>query len=178
LPRYLNKIQAILFDLDETLIDAVKGLKAAHTSVSRRLHAFLKNVTIAEILREITKLDDDMNRLRRYDRDPWWQKLTNRIGFHVRLPKPLIKELTKIYWKSYTKASKLYPDAKRALQYLSRKGYLLGIITDTDVAPGIKIKRIKQLPFVDLLNVIVIAGEDTKPDPEAFFYSLLKTWSL
>ncbi|MEM2915147.1 MAG: hypothetical protein QXH91_07095, partial [Candidatus Bathyarchaeia archaeon] len=90
MPRYLNKsnnqIKAILFDLDETLIDAVKGLKAAHTSVSRRLHAFLKNVTIDEILREMTKLDDDMNRLRRYDRDLWWQMLINRLGFHTRLP--------------------------------------------------------------------------------------------
>ncbi|MGQ9515616.1 MAG: HAD family hydrolase, partial [Thermoproteota archaeon] len=171
------QIKAVLFDLDETLIDAAKGLRAAHANVSRKLCLFMKNVKIAKVLREIAKLDDEMNRLRRYDRDLWWQKLVDRLGFRIKLSTPIIKELTKTYWKSYAKAARPYPDAKEVLQYLRRKGYLLGIVTDTDVAPGIKRRRIRELPFVDLFDVVVIAGEDTKhtkPDPGAFILAAKK----
>jgi len=183
LPRCLEnrdcpKILAVLFDLDETLVDAAKGLRLAHKSVSRKILQILgKRVRITTIMEEIAKLDDEMNRRREYDRNLWWQKLVDRLCYHARLPPPLLIELTETYWKSYAEAAMPYQDVEEVLRYLRRKNYLLGIVTDTDVAPGIKRWRISKLPFSNMFDVIVIAGEDTertKPDVEAFLLAARK----
>jgi putative hydrolase of the HAD superfamily len=45
------------------------------------------------------------------------------------------------------------------------------MVSDSDGTPGMKRKRIRQVPFLNLLEAIVVAGEDTprvKPGHESF----------
>jgi len=54
---------------------------------------------------------------------------------------------------------------------LKREGYRLGIVSDSDGTLGMKRKRIRQVPFHDLFEAVVVAGEDTprvKPGHESF----------
>jgi putative hydrolase of the HAD superfamily len=81
-----------------------------------------------------------------------------------------------MYWNEQVKA-KVFDDVIPTLDYLKNRGYLLGIITDTDGAPSIKKWRIRQSNLTKYFSVIFIAGEDSekvKPDPEPFILAASK----
>ena len=165
-------IKAAFFDLDETLIDAPTGLKAAHRAVAKRLRKYLieRGIDLSEqtIRSKVRTLDDRMNLETRYDRDEWWPMLLKEIGAS-QPPRPLIKELTRVYWRVFVAASKPYPDAEPTLRYLKSKGYKLALVTDTDGVRGMKRRRAERPKFAELFDTIVIGGEDTartKPSPE------------
>lgn len=57
------------------------------------------------------------------------------------------------------------------MRRLRGAGYKLGLVSDSDGTPGMKRKRIRQVPFHNLFEAIVVAGEDTprvKPGHESF----------
>ena len=168
----IRGIKAVLFDLDETLIDDFVGLEAAHCTVAKRLGSYLGGhrvkVSEEEIFKKVTKLDDKMNFERKYIRNDWWPLLLTELGIKVELPPNLLEELTILYWKTFADNTEPYPDTEATLEYLKNKGYKLGIITDTDGMKGIKKMRLDQLEIVKDFDVVVISGEDTprtKPDP-------------
>lgn len=168
-------IKAVLFDLDETLIDDFPGLERCHRAVAKRLQSYLQGqgikVNEEELFKLITKLDDKMNFERRYIRDDWWPMLIEKMGLKIKLPPELLEELTRIYWKTFAENSRPYPDAEATLDYLRSKGYRLGMVTDTDGTKGIKEMRLRQFDFMKKFDVVIISGEDTpktKPDPGPF----------
>ncbi|MGC8817293.1 MAG: HAD family hydrolase [Candidatus Hadarchaeum sp.] len=171
----MQGIKAVLFDLDETLIDDFPGLERCHRAVAQRLRNYLQEQSIEvneeELFRLITKLDDKMNFERKYIRDDWWPMLLEKMGLKIKLPRELPEELTRIYWKTFAENSRPYPDAEPTLDYLRSRGYKLGIVTDTDGTRGIKEMRLRQFDFIKKFDVVVISGEDTpqtKPHPEPF----------
>ncbi len=177
----MRGIKAVLFDLDETLIDAHIGLDVAHRAVTRKLRNYLResgiDVDEAAIRSKLDDFDDKMNMETKYDRDKWWPVLLSKLGLRREVPRQITEELTGLYWNTYSRASKPYPDAEPTLNYLKRKGYKLGLVTDTDGKPGIKSKRLKHLDFTRLFDVVVISGEDTvhtKPSPEPFLLAASK----
>ncbi len=170
-----SNIRAVLFDLDETLIDSSVGLSVAHLAVARELFEYMKKkrikVNLENILEKIKMIDDSMNLILEYDRDKWWQILLNKLNIEHRLKPEFKKILTSKYWSSYADLIKPYDDAISTLKHLKSKGYLLGLITDTDGVPGYKKARIKKLAFSKIFDAIIIAGEDTKdtkPNPEPY----------
>lgn len=171
----LTDIEAILFDLDETLIDAYAGLNAAHLAVVEKLleyfPSFLSNWTTEKLREKLQELDDKMNIQTRYDRDKWWPKFLREFGIDRELGSPQIGELTQTYWNTYIRVAKPYDSAKPLLERLKEKDLDLGIVTDTDRSGVPKKRRISGLEFSDLFDVIIVGGEDTertKPDPEPF----------
>jgi len=177
----MRGIKVVLFDLDETLIDAPAGLDAAHRAVTRRLRDYLRESGIdadeTTIRLKLDDFDDRMNMETKYDRDEWWPVLLSELGFKGKVPRRITEELTGLYWDTYSRASKPYPDAEPTLNYLKQKGYKLGLVTDTDGKPGIKDKRLKHLDFIRMFDVVVVSGEDTaqtKPSPEPFLLAASK----
>lgn len=177
----MRGIKAVLFDLDETLIDAHIGLDAAHRAVTRKLRDYLResgiDVDEATIRLKLDDFDDRMNMRTKYDRNEWWPVLLSDLGLRRKVPRRIKEELTGLYWDTYSRASKPYPDAKPTLNYLKQKGYKLGLVTDTDGKPGIKSRRLKNLDFIGIFDVVVISGEDTihtKPSPEPFLLTASK----
>src|SRR5207247_2998763 len=82
-----------------------------------------------------------------------------------------IHNLTLQYWRVYAAKSPPFKEANPTVRKLKRAGYRLGIVSDSDGTPGMKRKRIRQVPFHNLFDGIVVAGEDTprvKPGHESF----------
>ena len=170
-----RQVKAVIFDLDETLIDSKKGTCEADKKITQMINEHLKhrklNLTKTQILREVRSFDDKMNREVKYDRDKWWQIIVNNLGLNMTLSKAFVRKLTIAYWYAYARSSKQYRDTFSTLRYLKKNGLLLGLLTDTDVLKGMKKRRISKLPFRHFFDAIVIAGEDTaktKPSPEPY----------
>lgn len=173
----LDGITVVLFDLDDTLIDSVRGKSIAEKIVSNILGNYLQDLGITVdqeiLLRELLLLDRRMNRRRLYDRSVWWQSLVERLEFRVILPRDLVLDMTKAYWSYFRSCSLPFPDAAITLENLIMREYRLGMVTDTDGTPGMKMRRIARLRFNRAFSVIVIAGEDTvKTKPSVLPFKL------
>jgi len=171
----IGNVEAVIFDLDETLIDAQRGLKAAHERVADLLQKFLRengrNAEKSRIERTIRRMDDKFNRQIMYDRNLWWQKILEELGCCKSLQKPYVKKITTEYWKTYEKASAPYPDTLSTLEYLKKETYKLGMVTDDDGTVGFKRRRILNLSFKDFFDAVVVAGDEVaerKPSPLPF----------
>ena len=96
-----------------------------------------------------------------YNRDVWWETLLKHLGLS-KLRGPWIHETTVRYWKTYAGASPLFYDTMSTIHRLKKAGFRLGMVSDSDGTPGMKMKRIRQQPFLKSLEAIVVAGEDTQ----------------
>ena len=100
-----SQIRAVFFDLDETLIDSIQGHVGAHAEVCRMIAEFLNEKEISvdkrDLIVQVSRLDDEMNRQFRYDRDEWWPILFKKMMVRAELPQDLIKGLTRSYWLAY-----------------------------------------------------------------------------
>lgn len=153
----------------------------AHANVSEVLNNFLtelgKSLNHEDLIQSISRFDDEMNKTFIYDRDEWWPKLMQGIFPSISLPKTIIKKLTRSYWTAYISGAQPYPDAITTLTYLKKKGYSLGLVSDTDGWPGMKRRRIETQPFKRFFDVTLVSGEDThntKPSPEPFMVAAEK----
>ena len=168
-------IKAVLFDLDETLIDAEAGLRESHDRISETLSTFFEQngvqMGVSLLHSKIRLFDDRMNRESRYDRDEWWPILISEVRSDLIISQGFAHALTIEYWNAYSQRSPPYSDAIATLNHLRRRGYKLGLVTDTDGTPGLKAQRINKLSFRDFFSVVIVAGEDTpelKPNPTPF----------
>ncbi len=171
----MQGVKAVIFDLDGTLIDSSKGFLAAHHAVSKRLFSHFKSQGIkindTEIYSKLVKFDDMMNLKRLYDRDSWWSLFLVDLNVETEFSAKMEKELTSLYWDNFEDGAESYGDAESTLNYLIRKGYRLGMITDTDGEKGLKRNRLNRLHLKTFFEAVVISGEDTphtKPDPSPF----------
>ncbi len=173
-PR-LENIKAVIFDLDETLLDAQKGLKAAQKATAERISKNFPKLRNKlgknRLVEELSKFDDKMNRERKYERDEWWPLFLKMSGFDGDLDESMIRELTETYWDNYIDSATPFPLASSVLEYLDEKGYLLGLLTDTDGSDISKRNRIRPLDLSKFFEATIVGGEDTaesKPSTKCF----------
>jgi putative hydrolase of the HAD superfamily len=156
-----EKVRAIVFDLDRTLIKSQKGSEKALKEVTdfflKRYSSGVSRRKINRILRPLAKSFESRGL---YNRDEWWINLSRRLGL-PNLSRSVVHKVTLLYWRTYVAASRPYEDAEYTLKILGRRGYQLALVTDTDGTPGMKRKRVRTLPFRDLFETVVVAGEDT-----------------
>jgi len=95
-----------------------------------------------------------------YNRDVWWETLLKQLGLS-KLKGPWVHETTLHYWKTYAGASPVFYDTMSTIHRLKKAGFRLGMVSDSDGTPGMKMKRIRRQPFLKSLEAIVVAGEDT-----------------
>ena len=115
----------------------------------------------ANLFRKLRLIDLEMHgRKFLYNRDVWWETLLKQLGLS-KLRGPWIHETTVRYWKTYAGASPLFYDTMSTIHRLRNAGFRLGMVSDSDGTPGIKMKRIRQQSFLKSLEAIVVAGEDT-----------------
>jgi len=171
----IGEIEAAIFDLDETLIDAQRGLTVAHEKVADLFEGFFaqnrKIIERSKLEETIRQLDDEMNRKVLYDRNTWWQKVADQLIPGKKLAVSLVRKMTAEYWKAYEEESLPYPDATSTLDYLKNEGYKLGLVTDDDGIVGRKGRRIFRFPLKDFFDVCVVAGDEIaerKPSPVPF----------
>ena len=105
-----------------------------------------------------------------YNRDVWWETLLKELG-SSKLKGPWVHQTTLRYWKTYAQASPMFSDAMSTIRRMKKEGFRLGMVSDSDGTPGMKMKRIRKQPFLKYLETIVVAGEDTpsvKPSRRPF----------
>ena len=113
------------------------------------------------LFRKLRLIDLEMHgRKFLYNRDVWWETLLKQLGLS-KLRGPWIHETTVRYWKTYAGASPLFYDTMSTIHRLKKAGFRFGMVSDSDGTPGMKMKRIRQQPFLKSLEAIVVAGEDT-----------------
>jgi putative hydrolase of the HAD superfamily len=161
-----RRILGVVFDLDNTLIQSKKGsrrgLQVVADIFARRLRKEGYHYTEANLFRKLRLIDLEMHgRKFLYNRDVWWETLLKELGLS-RLNGQWIHQTTLRYWKTYAQASPLFSDTMSTIHRLKKAGFRLGMVSDSDGTPGMKMKRIRQQPFLKYLETVVVAGEDTR----------------
>ena len=114
------------------------------------------------MLRRLRLIDLEMHgRKFLYNRDVWWETLLKQLGLSM-LKASWIHGTTRQYWKTCAGASPIFSDTMSTIQRLKKAGFRLGMVSDSDGTPGMKMKRIRRQPFRKFLETIVVAGEDTR----------------
>jgi len=128
-------------------------------------------ITEVNLFRRLRLIDLEMHGQKfLYNRDVWWETLLKQLGLS-KLKGPRIHRTTLQYWKTYARASPMFSDTMTTIYRLKKAGFRLGMVSDSDGTPGMKMKRIRRQPFLKFLETIVVAGEDTpnvKPSRRPF----------
>jgi len=166
----LVKYSAVLFDFDDTLVNTAPGKAEAFRRVAQLLRSEGDgSVSVEELVDEISKISEDMNRRRQYSRDVWWRILAQKKGINI--SRHLELRATVAYWASFKRNTQLYQDTLKVLDKIRSLGIPIGLVTDTDGWVGIKRWRLSSSPIFEYFDAVVVAGEDTrgtKPDPKPF----------
>lgn len=176
-----NRVRGVVFDLDNTLIKSRLGSLHALRTVSTVIAQHLENNghprIRASLLRMLRRIERDRRAPRSglvprglYDRDEWWKTLLQQLGLS-NLQGSWVHRTTLRYWDAYMEASPPFKDAEPTLRRLKKAGMKLALVSDSDGTPGVKRNRIRRLPFYNLFETVVVAGEDTpkvKPSKTPF----------
>jgi HAD superfamily hydrolase (TIGR01549 family) len=172
--KFIEELKGIIFDFDGTLIDSYTNRDQAHKEASKLLMNYLDeqdDLDQFKISKNILEYESNMSNNRISDRNIWWKEIAQRNFGSPRIPKKVLDNISRIYWEKINDTSFLYPEIKSVLSMLKDKGVLLGLLSDTDVLKGMKMKRIENSGLKEFFDSIVIAGEDTehlKPNKEPF----------
>jgi len=158
---------AVIFDFDGTLIDSYTQRWIAHREVCKFLSEYLDKRGFEPdrdvILDLISKTEIKKSDGSEWNRDVWWREvLRSYFGKNVQIPSSTLSDATLIYWNIIMKTSHVYPGVSSLLLNLKKRGFLLGLISDTDGLQGMKAKRIAYSGLRGFFNAIIVAGEDTQ----------------
>ncbi|MEP7189494.1 MAG: HAD-IIIA family hydrolase [Roseiflexaceae bacterium] len=150
-------IKAILFDLDDTLLDRTTSLGEFVKEHYQRFK--LDHVAYETYHRRFMELDQ-----RGYAAKPQvFQKLIDDFVVPASV-EALLADFEQDAWNSCT----LLPDAAAVLAELRVRGYKLGVITNGE--DWSQMRKLRVTGLVPLVDLIVISGNEQvkKPDPQIF----------
>lgn len=169
----MNKIKAVLFDFDETLQD--------------RTAAFEKymDTFFAEFLPDIS---DEEKEKRKNDmrvtgnggyvthngyasRDEWFEDLAKRWNWDCPLSGA---QLTEHYDTTFGDHNVIFPNSKKLLKELKKRGYIVGVVTN---GPSyLQNHKMDVSGLREYCDIVVVSGDIGvhKPDPEIFRYTAEK----
>jgi putative hydrolase of the HAD superfamily len=160
----MNNIKAILFDLDNTILDRTSTFNNFTNSFLKSYfdHFEMKQ----EIFNRIIYLDQDGYK----DKQELFSELLEELPWKL---KPLKTELLDFYSTEYVKNAVLMEHAREIVQHL-RKKYKTGLITNGKTV--IQYGKIDQLEIRSDFDLIIVSEEAgiKKPDPKIFELALRK----
>lgn len=152
-------IKAVLFDLDNTLIDFMKMKKMCIEAASTAMADSGLKMSKEEIEKELYKVYDKYG----IEYERVFQKFLKTKGTinYKALASAIIA-----YRKVKASFLEPYPGVEKTLLKLKEKGLKLGIITD---APKLNAwTRLVSLRIADFFDVVVCSGKNKKPDSLPF----------
>jgi len=168
----VKRIEAVLFDFDDTLVDSSAAEKIANDRVAQEIawdmHLPLPGLVTPRLLAAIRQVGEEMERGLEFNRDRWWIEVLRRLNVGATAPNEALRGWTEHYWEEYAKA-KPFPDVVSTLEAL--RGHLLAIVTNTDGTPGVKRGRIRVSGLERYFSAVAVGGEDglgLKPHPQPF----------
>ncbi len=153
--------KALIFDFDNTLVDTHSAISGAYNDVVDAIAAssgLESNYLMQQLLKAQKEVIDDVPLVsRKYDRKAVISKLNENLSLN--LNEQEIESLASKFYM-YIREKIEYPnDTEYVLKEFKSRGKKLGLLTDTDVRPGLKKERLDSLSFTKLFDAIVIAGE-------------------
>ncbi|WP_440117835.1 HAD family hydrolase [Paenibacillus sp. QZ-Y1] len=158
----MEHIKAIIFDLDNTILNRTRTFEGFTRSLIKTYFAHL--VSTEDILKRIIELDEDGYK----DKHMLFNELLHELPW---AEKPLHAELMEFYGREYVRSAVLMEQAREVVQHIRGK-YQTGLITNgqTDIQYG----KIDQLGIRDDFDHIIVSEEAgvKKPDPRIFRLAL------
>jgi putative hydrolase of the HAD superfamily len=171
-------LSAVLFDLDDTLLDYSGGAEAcwAASCAAVALPDGLDSATLVGAVREAGRWfwgDQGRHRRERTDMLRAWRKVAAEALRRCGIPDPgLAAAIAGEFARRRRERWTLFPDALQALRRLRAADVPLGLITNGDA--GMQRYKIETHALEPFFDVIVIEGEfgAGKPDPEVYHHAL------
>lgn len=167
--RPFSTVKAVFFDYDNTLVDFQSSSIKALDKVSLEIHDYLidegkEDISLSRIKQVVFDTSNKLDEEGVVDRNTWWSSSLDSLGIKG-VNRSQFYDWTNLYW-SIASQSEPFPDALQFLDYLVNKGYVIGMITNSDGEGGNKKKRISRFPLYNIFNIVIIGGEDgIKPKP-------------
>lgn len=164
-------LQAILFDLDDTLLDRQASMRTyATTTFLERFGAQLDTIDLEELYQAIVHADAGGY----LSPDEKSRRLQHALPWRTA---PTVQELSDHWETQYSKSATAMPGLYPLLDHLKEKGYKLGIITNGgNERQNEKVDLLKLRPYMDVVLAsggVIIDGKTVhKPDPRIFHLAL------
>jgi putative hydrolase of the HAD superfamily len=161
----MNNIKAIIFDLDNTILDRTHSFKNFTSSFLGTYFDHLDSTQ--EILERIIFLDQDGYK----DKQDLFSELLGELPWKV---KPAVAELLDYDSSEYVKNAVLMDQAREVIQHIRKKNYKTVLITNGKTL--IQYGKIDQLGLRNEFDLIIVSEEAgfKKPDPRIFDMALRK----
>jgi putative hydrolase of the HAD superfamily len=160
----LPNIQAVIFDLDGTLLDRRRSFEQFVRDQWERLPHILRTVDQEQYVQTLIALDADGYTPRR--------ELFTGMLARFELPSGPAETLLDDYRAGFPKACLLFPDAAWTLSSLRASGMKLGLITNGSIR--MQSSKLESLALVPMFDTILISDAEgvSKPDVEIFHRAL------
>jgi len=144
----------IVFDYDGVLVDSYSGVEAFYRIDLRRI------LNIDEALVDYLLYLEYLGEAIGWLREDWWP-------IHIpNLTEDLYDVLITRYWERRIENQKPLPGVKPLLEKMKRMGFKLHSVSYRDDIYGLKRYRIELEEFTQILDKVIIAGEDVKDRAE------------
>ncbi|MFS0726623.1 HAD family hydrolase [Paenibacillus sp. 1P07SE] len=155
----MKDIQAVLFDLDNTLLDRTSTFRSFTERFAETYFDHLTDTT--ELCHLIIERDEDGYK----DKYVLFDELLEELPWQSR---PAASELMAFYMKEYVDCAVLMEEARETLERIRTSGYKTGLITNgrNEVQHG----KIDRMGIREAFDVILVSEEAgiKKPDPKIF----------
>ncbi len=156
------KAKALIFDFDNTLVDTHSAISNAYSKIVELISlnsGIDSNYLMQQLLKAQKEVIDDIPLVsRQYDRKEVIKKVNENLSLN--LDEKQIEELSQKFYYFISEKIDYSKDTEEILKTLKSRGKKLGLLTDTDARPGLKKRRLNNLNFTKLFDVVLIAGED------------------
>jgi len=171
-------VTALLFDLDDTLLDYSTGVEVCwrESCATVAAPAGVDPVALAQTLAEVQRWfweDPERHRRERIDMIGAWGKIAARALERAGgAGDGLAAAMAEDFAARRRAAMRLFPDALDVLARFRRRGVPLGLVTNGDAR--LQREKIQRYDLVRFFDVVVIEGEFGlgKPDAEVFHHAL------
>ena len=156
-----SKIKAVIFDLDNTLVDFVDAKIKACEAVVERLGCGDANELLQYFLRWKHGFES-------------YENIADYLKDKRIYSEELYRECCKIYDRVKLESITLYPSIKEVLENLKQKGVKLAVVTDAE--NGHAISRLKKVSLEKYFDVVISADMTgkRKPEPDSLLLALKK----
>lgn len=155
------KISAVIFDLDNTLMDRDYTFRAFSQKLIQEYLPHVNKEKARDILGYMRIADADGYRPKR----GFFEELVELLPWSE---KPSVDELFAYYTEHYMKEARLMNHALEAIEACRAQGYKLGMLTNG--THEIQYGKVKHLELESYFDVILTSGEAgiKKPDPKIY----------
>ncbi|MBS7611634.1 HAD family hydrolase [Candidatus Bathyarchaeota archaeon] len=167
------KVKAAFFDAGDTLFYSKGGLPVRARALTAKFKELGYSLDEADVLNAIRKVAEHLEKSDVEFHRKYWISLTLLNLGIKRRHHDLIEALYEVYRQTSLADTFIYENATQVLEKLKRRGFLLGLISNTTDYEGLK-DVLKKFQLFDLFDSIAASALTTwrKPRSEIFHYAL------